>query len=127
MGRSRDPDNMLHDKRNYLFSYYTRFLERYRPRYFVFENVLGLLSAKDEQGYRYLDMMTEAFDKAGYKIDLQILNATDYGILQNRKRIIIVGKRTEEAEFLFAWPDHTPSESHVGDVFSDLPFLHAGE
>ena len=80
MGRSRDPNNMVGDKRNYLFSFYVRFLEKYQPRYFVFENVLGLLSAKDENGYRYLDMMTAAFNKAGYKIDLQVLNAHDFGV-----------------------------------------------
>ena len=42
MGRSRDPNNMLHDKRNYLFSFYVKFLEKYQPRYFVFENVLKI-------------------------------------------------------------------------------------
>lgn len=126
MGRSRDPDRMLHDKRNYLFSFYVKFLEKYQPRYFVFENVLGLLSAKDENGYRYLDMMTAAFDKAGYKIDLQILNARDYGVLQNRKRIIIVGRRTD-ADFNFQWPEHVHTDAHVGAVFSDLPIIHAGE
>lgn len=126
MGRSRDPDRMLHDKRNYLFSFYVKFLEKYQPRYFVFENVLGLLSAKDENGYRYLDMMTAAFDKAGYKINLQILNARDYGVLQNRKRIIIVGKRTD-ADFNFQWPEHVHTDAHVGAIFSDLPIIHAGE
>ena len=126
MGRSRDPDRMLHDKRNYLFSFYVKFLEKYQPRYFVFENVLGLLSAKDENGYRYLDMMTAAFDKAGYKIDLQILNARDYGVLQNRKRIIIVGRRTD-ADFNFQWPEHVHTDTQVGAIFSDLPIIHAGE
>lgn len=127
MGRSRDPNNMLHDKRNYLFSFYVKFLERYQPRYFVFENVLGLLSAKDENGYRYLDMMTVAFNRAGYQIDLQILNARDYGVLQNRKRIIIIGHRTDEAEFHFQWPDHVITDAHVNAIFSDLPTIHAGE
>ena len=126
MGRSRDPDRMLHDKRNYLFSFYVKFLEKYQPRYFVFENVLGLLSSKDENGYRYLDMMTAAFDKAGYKIDLQILNARDYGVLQNRKRIIIVGRRTDE-DFNFQWSEHVHTDAHVGAIFSDLPIIHAGE
>lgn len=127
MGRSRDPNNMLHDKRNYLFSFYVKFLERYHPRYFVFENVLGLLSAKDENGYRYLDMMTAAFNKAGYQIDLQILNARDYGVLQNRKRIIIIGKRTNESDFHFHWPAHINTDAHVSAIFSDLPEIHAGE
>lgn len=126
MGRSRDPDNMLHDKRNYLFSFYVKFLEKYQPRYFVFENVLGLLSAKDEKGYRYLDMMMSAFNNAGYKISLEVLNARDYGVLQNRKRIIIVGKRTD-ADFNFQWPEHIHTDAHVSAIFSDLPVIHAGE
>ena len=127
MGRSRDPDNMLHDKRNYLFSFYVKFLEKYQPRYFVFENVLGLLSAKDEKGYRYLDMMMSAFNNAGYKISLEVLNARDYGVLQNRKRIIIVGKRTDADNFDFQWPEHIHTDAHVSAIFSDLPVIHAGE
>lgn len=127
MGRSRDPNNMLHDKRNYLFSFYVKFLEKYQPRYFVFENVLGLLTAKDENGYRYLDMMTAAFNRAGYQIDLQILNARDYGVLQNRKRIIIIGKRTGEPDFHFQWPEHINTDANVSAIFSDLPAIHAGE
>lgn len=127
MGRSRDPDNMLHDKRNYLFSFYVKFLEKYQPRYFVFENVIGLLSAKDEKGYRYLDMMMSAFNNAGYKISLEVLNARDYGVLQNRKRIIIVGKRTDADNFDFQWPEHIHTDAHVSAIFSDLPVIHAGE
>lgn len=127
MGRSRDPNNMVGDKRNYLFSFYVRFLEKYQPRYFVFENVLGLLSAKDENGYRYLDMMSAAFNKAGYKIDLQVLNAHNFGVLQNRKRIIIIGKKTNDTDFHFQWPDNIVSNTLVKAVFSDLPAIHAGE
>ncbi len=127
MGRSRDPDNMLHDKRNYLFSFYVKFLEKYQPKYFVFENVLGLLSAKDENGYRYLDMMMSAFNNAGYKISLEVLNARDYGVLQNRKRIIIVGKRTDADNFDFQWPEHIHTDTLVSAIFSDLPVIHADE
>lgn len=127
MGRSRDPNGMLHDKRNYLFSFYVKFLEHYQPEYFVFENVLGLKSAKDENGYHYLRMMTEAFDKAGYKIDLRTLDASKFGVPQNRKRIIIVGKRTNEETFEFAWPEEHPIQTLVSDVFIDLPFINAGQ
>lgn len=45
VGRSRDPNRMKGDKRNYLFRYYAEFLDRYKPKYFVFENVLGLQTA----------------------------------------------------------------------------------
>ena len=46
-GRSRSETKMVGDKRNYLYKHYAEFLRKYRPKYFVFENVLGLLSAKD--------------------------------------------------------------------------------
>lgn len=51
-GRSRSETKMVGDKRNYLYKHYAEFLRKYRPQYFVFENVLGLLSAKDEDGNR---------------------------------------------------------------------------
>lgn len=126
MGRSRDPNGMLHDSRNYLYTFYVKFLEKYEPKYFVFENVVGLLSAKDEKGRLYLDMMKKAFKKAGYQISQKTLNARDYGVLQNRKRIIIVGRRTD-ADFNFQWPEPIHTDAYVGAIFSDLPIIHAGE
>ena len=126
VGRARDPNGMLNDRRNYLFSFYAKFLSRYSPKYFVFENVLGLLSARDKNGYRYLDMMTDAFDKAGYKIDLKVMNARNYGVLQNRKRIIIIGKRTDAEEFHFQWPEYIQTDAQVNAVFSDLPIISSG-
>ncbi|QTA93413.1 DNA cytosine methyltransferase [Desulfonema magnum] len=48
VGRSRDKNRMRGDSRNYLYVYYAEFLKHYRPSFFVFENVTGLLSAKDE-------------------------------------------------------------------------------
>ena len=127
VGRARDPNGMLNDKRNYLFLFYVKFLEKYQPKYFVFENVLGLLSAKDEKGHRYLDMMKDAFGEAGYKIDLKVMNARDYGVLQNRKRIIIVGKRTNDDNFHFQWPEYIQMDAQVNAIFSDLPTIFAGE
>lgn len=55
------------------------------------------------------------------------MNARDYGVLQNRKRIIIIGKRTDEDNFHFQWPEHIPTDANVSAIFSDLPAIHAGE
>lgn len=126
MGRARDPAGMVNDRRNYLFSFYIKFLQRYKPLFFVFENVLGLLSAKDSVGYKYFDMMKEGFSKSGYKICYKVLNARDYGVLQNRKRVFIVGKRTND-EFVFPWPKTIESNAKVNAVFSDLPSLLADQ
>ena len=55
VGRARSESGMVGDQRNYLYKLYARFLQRYRPKYFVFENVAGLLSAKDEDGTLHFD------------------------------------------------------------------------
>ena len=85
---------MRNDYRNYLFESYLEVVKRYRPKLFVFENVPGLLSAKP--GDRYIvDIIKEKFDEAGYQIlsDLKqaTIDFTEYGVPQNRNRIIIIG------------------------------------
>jgi DNA (cytosine-5)-methyltransferase 1 len=126
IGRSSDSNKMKDDARNYLYKYYAMFLEKYKPAYFVFENVLGLLSAKDENGNLYFDMMKKLFKKAGYEVEYKTLCASDYGVLQKRKRIILVGKRGEETGF-YPEPETLNPEVLVNEVFSDLPVLSAGE
>ena len=126
VGRARDPNNMLNDKRNYLFSFYVKFLKKYKPKFFVFENVLGLLSAKDKINYRYFDMMLQAFNQCGYNTDYAIINSKHFGILQNRKRVIIVGKKDCQPNFKFSWPMPVHTQSKVEAVFSDLPPIKAG-
>ena len=126
MGRSRDPKGMVEDKRNYLYKCYAQFLARYRPRRFVFENVMGLLSARDECGNGYLEGMTRLFGRLGYETGVSVLCAKDYGVLQNRRRVILVGhRRGEQGEYPKPekwWPNVT-----VNEVFRDLPPLRSGE
>lgn len=126
VGRARDPNGMRDDRRNYLFQYYVQFLERYLPKFFVFENVIGLLSAKDESGDKYLDIMQAKFRDAGYETKLRVLSADDYGVLQKRKRVILIGKKTE-GDFEYPQPDVVESDALVNAIFSGLPALHAGE
>ena len=126
VGRSRDENRMLGDKRNYLFFYYAQFLKRYRPACFVFENVTGLLSAKDRQGKPYLSSMLDLFSECGYQTEYKILSAEDYGVLQKRKRIILVGKLGKSSGF-YPEPDTWHPDTDVSEIFSDLPFLRAGE
>ena len=82
-GRSRSETKMVGDKRNYLYRHYAEFLRKYRPKYFVFENVLGLLSARDKDGTSHFENMQKLFKEYGYSTEFQPLNASDYGVLQN--------------------------------------------
>lgn len=93
-GRVRDEHGMKNDYRNYLFESYLKVVEKYKPKLFVFENVPGILSA--QPGDRpIIEIIQESFNNAGYYVlpDLRkaIIDFTDYGVPQNRKRIIIVG------------------------------------
>ena len=102
-GRIRDPHGMKDDYRNYLFESYIRILEHYRPSLFVFENVMGMLSAAPD-GMPIVEKISKAFGDAGYQIIDDLKNAVydvaDFGIPQHRKRVIILGvnKDLEEKE-----------------------------
>ena len=125
VGRSRDEFRMKGDDRNYLYRYYASFLTKYQPTYFVFENVTGLLSARDSNGTLHLDAMRMLFKECGYETECQTLTASDYGVLQNRRRIFLVGRRGKHTGF-FPEPDKRPKCFKVAEVFCDLPSLNAG-
>ena len=125
VGRSRDKNRMQGDQRNYLYEYYAEFLKRYKPKYFVFENVLGLLSAKDVDGFPYFEKMRDTFLMAGYQTEYKVLSSEQYGVLQQRKRIILVGRRGRNTSF-YPMPDHWNPNVNVEEVFSDLPPLQSG-
>ena len=95
-GRIRDENGMRDDYRNYLFESYLKVVNRYQPDFFLFENVVGLLSATPD-GVSIAERIHTAFDNAGYHVIDNFRNAVfvlpDYGIPQNRKRIIILGVR----------------------------------
>ena len=93
-GRVRDENGMKNDYRNYLFESYLKVVEHYRPKAFVFENVPGILTAKPNDRL-IIEVIQEKFKKAGYYLLPNLRNAiidfTEYGIPQNRSRIIILG------------------------------------
>ena len=125
VGRSRDKNRMKGDKRNFLYIYYAEFLKRYKPAYFVFENVTGLLSAKDQGGNRYFDAMQKLFLDCGYETEFMTLSAENYGVLQSRKRIILVGRQGTSTGF-YPEPDKWNPGILVEEIFNDLPALKAG-
>ncbi len=124
VGRSRDPNRMKGDKRNFLFRHYAEFLVKYKPKFFVFENVLGLLSAGNQT---YLKEMLTLFSEIGYSADFKVLNSEDYGVLQKRRRVIIIGHKGKSK---FCFPDLHPEVNNwqiKNDLFADLPKLKPGQ
>ena len=99
-GRISDSHGMKEDYRNYLFESYLKVVQHYKPKAFIFENVPGILSAKPGNGtIKIIDLIQKAFDEAGYVVlpDLSkaVIDMTEYGVPQNRKRIIILGVSKE--------------------------------
>ena len=89
IGRAADKNGMKDDDRNYLYIQYAEFLKKYKPKAFVFENVLGLLSAKDKNEEKYLDKMLKLFRKIGYETEYQLLHANDFGVLPKIRKHFI--------------------------------------
>ena len=79
----------LDDPRNFLFQQYVRFVEEFRPKYFVLENVPGIITTSN--GY-FKDEIVAAFNKLGYEVKYGVLKATDYGVPQDRHRAVFLGQ-----------------------------------
>jgi len=97
VGRARDEKGMKEDPRNFLFESYVKILNYYNPRFFVFENVTGILTA-NVGGKKIINLVVKALSKK-YKVDfspeLCVLNSANYGVPQVRKRVIIIGVRKD--------------------------------
>lgn len=119
----RHQENIENDPRNKLYIQYGRFLKQYDPKAFVFENVPGLLSANKGQHFKNLKAY---FRKLGYEVYHNTLDASDYGVLQARKRIIIVGWK-KDIDFAFPEIEKTDKGFTVNDIFKDLPKLKPGD
>lgn len=114
------------DKRGKLVWKYIDIIKHIQPKAFVFENVTGLLSAKNSKGELIIDLLKKAFLNVGYNIEMQVLNTADYGVPQRRKRVIIVGLKTGKS-FKFPKPTHSMNDSSlkkyisVKEALEDLP------
>ena len=107
----------LDDTRNQLVYHYVRLVMELKPKYFVFENVKGLTIGKHR---RFLQDIIEAFRAGGYAVeaDYKVLNAADYGVPQDRRRLFLMGARAGLP--LPAYP-HPAGRTTVGQAIGDIP------
>lgn len=106
---------------NWLYKEFVRMLKLYRPKWFVFENVTGLLEL--ELGCFFQNMLSD-FEKEGYTCSYSVLNAQDFGIPQRRSRLFILGSdsgKKIELESLNNYPIVS-----VMEAIGDLPILENG-
>ena len=123
VGRHRINKLEEDDPRNLLYKQYGLFLEKYSPKVFVFENVLGLLSADNG---RYFYDIKDYFRTLGYELDSRVLNTSDYGVLQNRKRVILIGWKKGSD---FSYPELIAETNTytIADILEDLVYLKPGD
>lgn len=133
-GRIRDKNGMKNDYRNFLFETYLKIVKQFKPKLFVFENVLGLLSAKPD-GVLIEDLIRKSFNSIGYTIihDLKksLFDVSDFGVPQKRKRLIIIGIsnsyfKKDRQKILLDFYDnilnkYKKNKVTVGEAILDLP------
>lgn len=113
----------INDKRGQLFFDYIRILQEKQPKFFLAENVSGILSARHSDSF---NGFLKAFEKAGYNISWKLVNANDYDVPEDRQRVIIVGYRKDLGkEFVFPKPSkHKPTlKEAIGDLPDATPAL----
>jgi DNA (cytosine-5)-methyltransferase 1 len=106
------------DPRNHLVFHYVRIVKELSPKYCVFENVKGLTLGQHAQ---FLEELIAALDDAGYDIltPYQVLNAADYGVPQDRRRLFLLG--TRKGLKSPQYPEINPNRTTVWEAIGDLP------
>lgn len=113
--------NNKNNPKNWLYLEFLRILNGIWPSYFVFENVTGLLNL--DSGAFFKKILSD-FESIGYKCTCSVLNAADFGVPQNRKRLFIVGSRRGNVYNLSS--SKKRRKVTVAEAFHDLPELSNG-
>lgn len=116
----------MHDERSQLFKEYLRLVEGLNPRWVVMENVTGITSAGNGAA---VGAILSGLKKLGYKVEHKVLRAEEYGVPQERRRVVFIGNREG---LPIVWPTKTHGEglipfNTIKDAISDLPALANGE
>ncbi|MEQ8191937.1 MAG: DNA cytosine methyltransferase [Candidatus Eremiobacterota bacterium] len=133
-------NKFINDPRDRLYLEYIRLIKELRPYFIVFENVMGVLTKRDPDGKKYIDLIVESIQSCGYstafndeyRSNYKILNAADYGVPQERQRVFIIANRLNIL-------NRVPAGTHSKDgnlpgtlpyvtlrhAIGDLPFIQA--
>ncbi|MFA6548919.1 MAG: DNA cytosine methyltransferase [Candidatus Margulisiibacteriota bacterium] len=119
------------DPRNSLFMEFVRFVGFFRPKFFVMENVRGILSMRTTSGEKVSDIILSEFKSVGYNVDFSILNSMNYGVPQSRGRVFFIGLKKElpySKNKIFPIPTLTSKEYvSVEMAVGDLPEVSTGK
>lgn len=136
-GPIKDPN----DPRNSLFQNFAQWVDVLQPKFFVMENVRGLLTRKNDKGEKVIGIIVRTFEELGYTVTIWELNAANYGVPQSRERVFIVGNKLGLTVSPPPITHFLPSQKKqlngevkklkkaitVQNAIGDLPKLKAGE
>lgn len=109
------------NKNNNLFKEFVRFVDELSPKWFLFENVEGIVSFNNGKTVKRI---VEIFENLGYRTSYDVLNASDFGVPQDRNRFILVGNKIGVD---FEFPRKINNKVSVRDALDDLPSLKNGQ
>jgi DNA (cytosine-5)-methyltransferase 1 len=107
----------INDSRGKLFYNYVELIKAKQPLFFLAENVAGILSGRHFSEFKKI---IDSFKEIGYNVTYKLLNAKDYGVPQDRKRVIIVGYHNKLGK-RFQFPEATNSNVFLKEAIEDLP------
>ena len=112
----------IEDQRGQLFFDYIRVLRKARPKFFLAENVSGMLANRHSDAVKNI---LKLFDESGYNVTLTLVNAKDYGVAQERKRVFYIGFR-KDLNIDFKFPEGSTKDDKkkitLRDIIWDLQF-----
>lgn len=111
----------INDERNFYFKSFIDTVEIFKPPYFVLENVPNILTAAS--GF-FKDEIIKGFENLGYKVNSKTLNASDFGVPQNRIRAFFIGSLNDN---LIEFPRPKRKKVTIKEAIYDLPFIESGE
>ena len=109
----------VEDERRHLYKALVNILQKKQPKNFLFENVGGLTRIEDGDSNKMIDVVVQAFENCGYGVSYKILNAADFGVAQQRKRVYIVGIRDycgQKRRFDFKKVTSVDGDTCIADV-----------
>ena len=119
----------IDDDRGQLFFDYIRILNEFKPKFFLAENVSGMLANRHNEAVKNIFKL---FEDAGYQVSMTLVNAKDYGVAEERKRVFYIGFR-KDLNINFTFPRGSTADDHkkltLSDIIWDLQYtaVPAGE
>ena len=117
-GFSLSGPRKIDDSRNKLYKHYVRIVKEKRPFAFVGENVKGLLTMDNG---RIMEAIVEDFSQCGYDVFYRLLNASGFGVPEDRERVIIVGFRKDLSVDTYEFPQQSDTKVTLREALMDIP------